>query len=155
MMVKILHQKHHFYFQSIGRNGDGQQTGSRSRVDGNGVAACGSSVASAQRVMALGEALAAALLQLLSVASDGIRRSNGGALPTTFIIENNNHNLVVMCDRDRKLSRNNDAGSTTTVLHCVVDALQQVLQAASDDGRRSTDGTLLATLIKSKTAISF
>jgi len=33
--------------------------------------------------------------------------------------------------------------------------LQQVLQAASDDGRRSTDGTLLATLIKSKTAISF
>jgi len=87
MMVKILHQKHHFYFQSIGRYGDGQQTGSRSRVDGNGVAACGGSVASAvdaQRVMAFGEALAALLQQLLLVASDGIRRSDGGALPTTF-----------------------------------------------------------------------
>jgi len=33
--------------QSIGCDGDGQQTGSHSRVDGNGVTACGGSVASA------------------------------------------------------------------------------------------------------------
>jgi len=71
-----------------------------------------------------------------------------------LIFDNNNYNLV-MCDRDRKLSLNNDAGSTAAGSHRVVAALQQVLQAASDDGGRNTDGTLLATLIKSKTAISF
>jgi len=89
------------------------------------------------------------------VASDGVRRSDGGAVPITFIFDNNNYNLVVMCNRDRKLLQNNDAGSTATVSHHVVAALQQVLQASSVDSRRSTDGTLLATLIKSKTAISF
>jgi len=57
-----------------------------------------------------------------------------------LIFDNNNYNLV-MCDRDRKLSQNNDAGSTATVSHRVVAALQQVLQASSVDGRRSTDGT--------------
>jgi len=46
-----------------------------------------------------------------------------------------------MCDRDRKMSQNNDAGLTATVSHRVVAALQQVLQASSVDGRRSTDGT--------------
>jgi len=63
--------------------------------------------------MALGEALVVSLQQLLLVASDGIRRSNGWALPTTFIFKNNNYNLVVRCDRDRKLLWNNDAGLMT------------------------------------------
>jgi len=45
--------------------------------------ACGGSIAAAvdaQQVMAIGEALAASFLQLLLIASDGIRKTNGGAL---------------------------------------------------------------------------
>jgi len=45
--------------------------------------ACGGSIAAAvdvQQVMAIGEALAVLFLQLLLVASDGIRKTNGRAL---------------------------------------------------------------------------
>ncbi len=52
-----------------------------------------------------------------------------------------------MCNKNQKLQQNNNTGLMATASHCVVAALQQVLWAASDDGRIN-DGNLLTTLIE-------